>query len=258
MKVSHECPLKMLNKSFEFNDYDYFLPTFAKYDDYLNHFIEARKQGRFIIMDNGLFEDDLKDEETLLEYYNLIQPDVFIVPDAWNDCETTLDNYYKWKTKVDHNKIMVVMQAKNMFEAEDLYVKLVEDGIKYICFNHLGDYYDDFSTHPHFETRKTLGRVEFITYLQVTNRLSEDVHHHLLGCNYAYEFKYYPSVYFPEIKSCDTSNPITIAFEGIDYEKHQAISFKPKTKVEHIFESTDQDKLDLAEKNINTFKQFIQ
>ena len=44
----------------------------------------------------------------------------------------------------------------------------------------------------------------------------------------------------------------------IDYEKHQAISFKPKTKVEHVFESTDQDKLDLAEKNISIFKQFIQ
>jgi hypothetical protein len=55
MKVSHECPLEMLNQSFEFNDYDYFLPTFATNERYLNNFITARKQGRFIIMDNGLF-----------------------------------------------------------------------------------------------------------------------------------------------------------------------------------------------------------
>ena len=66
MKVSHEIPLELLEKSFEFNDYDYFLPTFATNEQYLNHFIEARKRDRFIIMDNGLFENDLKDESTLL------------------------------------------------------------------------------------------------------------------------------------------------------------------------------------------------
>jgi len=258
MIVSHECPLELLEKSFEFNDYDYFLPTFATNERYLNHFITARKQGRFIIMDNGLFEQDVKDEQTLLDYYNLIQPDVFITPDDWNDCELTWSNYQQWKTKVDPSKIMVVIQANNMFEAEDLYDKLVEDGCKYIGFNHLGKYYDDFSCHPHFETRKTFGRIEFISYLKETGRLSPDVHHHLLGTNFAWEFKHYPSVYFLEIKSCDTSNPITSAFEMIDYTEHLGLNFKPKTKVEEIFESQDVDKLNLALKNIETFKQFIQ
>jgi hypothetical protein len=258
MIKSHECPLEMLNQSFEFNDYDYFLPTFATNEKYLNHFVEARKKGRFIIMDNGLFEDDLKDEQTLLNYYNLIQPDVFITPDAWNDSELTWENYKQWKSKVDPNKIMVVIQANDMFEAEDLYDKLVEDGCKYVGFNHLGQYYDDFSCHPHFETRKTFGRIEFISFLKETGRLSKDVHHHLLGTNFAWEFKHYPSVYYPEIKSCDTSNPVTLAFEMIDYTEHLGISFKPKTKVEDIFTTQDVDKLNLALKNIETFKQFIQ
>jgi hypothetical protein len=258
MKVSHECPKALLEKSFEFNDYDYFLPTFAHDEDYLNHFIEARKKGRFIIMDNGLFENDLKDEQTLLEYYNLIQPDVFIVPDVWNDYDLTWENYKEWKTKVDPNKIMVVLQANDMFEAEEFYEKLVEDGVKYIGFNHLGKFYDDFSLHSHFETRKTLGRIEFISYLKETNRLSPDVHHHLLGCNFAWEFKHYPSVLYPEIKSCDTSNPISLAFEDIEYRKFLGLNFKPKTKVEDVFNSVDRGKLWLAELNINQFKQFIQ
>lgn len=258
MLVSHEVPLALLEKSFEFNNFDYFLPTFAHHEEYLNHFIEARKRGRFIILDNGLFENDLKDEETLLNYYNLIQPDVFITPDAWNDMDLTWGNYQQWKSKVDPNKIMVVMQANNMFEAEDLYDKLVEDGCKYIGFNHLGQYYDDFSLHPHFETRKTFGRIEFISFLKETGRLSKDVHHHLLGTNFAWEFKHYPSVYFPEIKSCDTSNPVTLAFEGIDYEKQLGLNFKPKTKVEDVFESNHSGYLWLAEQNIRTFKQFIQ
>jgi hypothetical protein len=234
------------------------LPTFADNDQYYNHFLEARKRGRFIIMDNGLFENDLKDEDTLLYYYEEIKPDIFITPDEWNNAEITFENYKKWKQKVDPDKIMVVLQANDMFEAEKMYDLLVEDGIKYIGFNHLGQFYDDYSSHPHFETRKTLGRIEFISFLKATNRLSPDVHHHLLGTNFASEFKHYPSVYFPEIKSCDTSNPVTLAFEGIEYNKHLGINFKPKTKVENIFESIDKDKLWLAEENIKQFKQFIQ
>lgn len=258
MKVSHECPLELLEKSFEFNDYDYFLPTFAHHEQYMNHFLKAKEKGRFIIMDNGLFENDLKNDEEILDYYTTIKPDVLIIPDAWNDAEQTYLNFKRWEDKIQRDKMMVVLQASNMFEAEDLYQKLVEDGVKYIGFNHLGQFYDDYSLHPHFETRKTLGRIEFISYMKETGRLSKDIHHHLLGCNFASEFKHYPSVYYPEIKSCDTSNPVTIAFEGIDYTKHLGINFKPKTKVEDIFESKDIFKLNLAEKNIETFKQFIQ
>jgi len=258
MKVSHEVPKALLEKSFEFNDFDYFLPAFAHDEDYLNHFIEARKRGRFIIMDNGLFENDLKGEDDLLYYYELIKPDVFITPDVWNEMGPTLDNYRYWKDLVDPSKIMVVLQAKDMFEAEHLYDTLVDEGVKYIGFNHLAQYYDDYSGHPHFETRKTFGRIEFISFLKQTNRLSPDVHHHLLGCNFASEFKHYPSAYFPEIKSCDTSNPVTLAFEGIEYKKYLGLNFKPKTKVEDVFESVDRGKLWLAEENIKQFKQFIQ
>ena len=187
----------------------------------------------------------------------MIQPDVFITPDSWNDSDTTFSNYQKWKTKIDPNKIMVVLQAQDMFEAEELYELLVKEGVKYIGFNHLGQFYDDFSCHSHFDTRKTLGRVEFINYLKETGKLDKDIHHHLLGCNQAEEFKYYPSVFYPEIKTLDTSNPVTLAFEGIDYEKHRNILTKPNIKVEDVFTSTDRGKLWLAEKNINTFKQFL-
>ena len=257
IKVSHEVPLALLEKSFEFNDYDYCLPTFLHHKEYWDHFVKAREQGRFIIMDNGLFEGEIVDEKSLLHAYNVIQPDVFITPDAWNDADLTWENYKTWKTKVDPNKIMVVLQANDMFEAEELYDKLVEDGVKYIGFNHLGKFYDDYSTHEHFETRKTLGRIEFVTYMKATGHLSKDVHHHLLGCNQAEEFKYYPSFMFPEIKTLDTSNPVTLAFEGIDYEKHRNILLKPKTKVEDIFKDVDRGKLWLAEKNIKTFKQIL-
>lgn len=257
LKVSHEVPLAMLEKSFTFNDYDYCLPSFLHHKQYWDHFVEARKRGRFIILDNGLFEGEIMDEQSLLHAYDIIQPNVFITPDAWNDAESTWDNYQLWKTKINPNKIMVVIQAETMFDAEELYSNLVEDGVKYIGFNHLGKFYDDFSCHPHLETRKTLGRIEFISYMKETGRLAADVHHHLLGVNKISELGYYPSVYYSEIKSADTSNPVTCAFEGIDYRKYPNIQFKPKTKVEDIFHSVDIEKIWLAEENIKFIKDII-
>ena len=258
MKVSHEVPFSMLEDSLEFNDYQYILPHLLTNKNYYDFMIDYRKQdGSFIIMDNGLFEGVDHSEEELLAAVDIIKPDVFITPDAWNEADVTLDNYRKWKYKVDPEKIMVVLQANDMFEAEELYSELVEDGCKYIGFNHLAKFYDDYSCHPHFETRKTLGRIEFISWMKETNKLDKDVHHHLLGCNLASEFKYYPSVYFPEIKTCDTSNPISLAFEGVKYT--EGIMFKPKTKIDNIIDSVDRGKIWLAKENIKYFKEnFIQ
>ena len=258
MKVSHEVPFSMLEDSLEFNDYQYILPHLLTNKNYYDFMIDYRKQdGSFIIMDNGLFEGVDHSEEELLAAVDIIKPDVFITPDAWNEADVTLDNYRKWKDKIDPEKIMVVLQANDMFEVEELYNELVEDGCKYIGFNHLAKFYDDYSCHPHFETRKTLGRIEFISWMKETNKLDKDVHHHLLGCNLASEFKYYPSVYFPEIKTCDTSNPISLAFEGVKYT--EGIMFKPKTKIDHIINDFDEKKIQLAKENIKYFKEnFIQ
>jgi len=258
MKVAHEVPFVMLEDSLEFNDYQYILPHLLENEKYLNFMLDYRKQNNsFIIMDNGLFENVKYTKKELIEYINIINPDVFITPDAWNDSDLTWDNYLEWKNKVDNEKIMVVLQAKDMFDVEDLYNKLIDDGVKYIGLNHLAQFYDDFSAHPHFESRKTLGRIEYISYMQATNRLCKNVHYHLLGCNLATELKFYPSVYFPEIKTCDTSNPITLAFDGQKYQ--DGIMYKPKTKIDDIINNYDEEKIKLAKENIEYFREnFIQ
>ena len=142
IRVSHEVPLALLEDSYVFNGYDYCLPHLLfKYDKYKNYFVQARNDGRFIIMDNGLFENVDHTEEELLEAIDLIKPNVFVSPDAWNDSETTWNNYLKWKEKVDPSKLMVVIQAESADEAIKLYIRLVEDGVKYIGFNHSGVFY---------------------------------------------------------------------------------------------------------------------
>ena len=226
MLISHEVPLPLLEQSFRFNDYDYCLPMFWEHEQYRNHYIEARKRGRFIILDNGLFEGKLESKETLLEIAEIIQPDVIISPDAWNDANATWNYYKEWKKIINPSKLMVVLQANNKSEVEYLHNSLVDSGVKYIGFNHLGAFYDDYAKHSNPSLRKTLGRINFTHSIG----LSDDIHYHLLGTNLAEEFKY--QLDLPQIKSLDTSNPVVLAFEGEEYEGD--IVNKPKTKMEFI------------------------
>ena len=98
MKISFETPIKMLKESLSFNDYQYVLPHLLdKYPEYLQHMLEYRKRSfSFIIMDNGLFEGVKHTDEDLLDKIGLIKPDIFIVPDDWNDSDKTLQNAIKW------------------------------------------------------------------------------------------------------------------------------------------------------------------
>jgi hypothetical protein len=97
MKISHELPLSLLKNSYQWNDYEYCLPIFMKkFPQYKNHYIKARDDGRFIIMDNSLFEGYYHSDSELLEFINEIKPDIFIVPDEWNDKNKTLVNAKSW------------------------------------------------------------------------------------------------------------------------------------------------------------------
>ena len=83
MKVSHELPLCLLDKSEQWNDYEFCLPTYwFKSEDYKNYYKSSK---RFTIADNGLFEGVTHTTEDLFDKIWLVRPDIFIVPDEWND-----------------------------------------------------------------------------------------------------------------------------------------------------------------------------
>ena len=88
MKVSHEVPRCLLTASPEFNDYDYALPhLFDQDEEYLQYFMDAEADGRYIIMDNSLHElGEAYDHERLRYWVSVIEPDEFIVPDVWMSC----------------------------------------------------------------------------------------------------------------------------------------------------------------------------
>ena len=97
MKISHELPLSLMHYSYEWNDIDYCLPHLIdKYTQYRLYFQKARLDKRFIICDNGLFEGEIHTNKDLLSKIKLINPNIFIVPDAWNDSTTTIRSAKHW------------------------------------------------------------------------------------------------------------------------------------------------------------------
>ena len=121
MIVSHEVPRCLLTASPDFNDYDYLLPHLLDQDEeYLQYFRDAKKKGRYIIMDNSLHElGEAYDHERLRYWINEIEPDEFIVPDVWMDCHKTASQAKYWRqfNYPENTKITAVIQGKNKNEA---------------------------------------------------------------------------------------------------------------------------------------------
>lgn len=149
IKISHEIPISLFDISYKINDYDYCLPIFLdKYEKYHEYFIKAKKDDRFIIMDNSLFEGYTHTEQDLIEKIGLIKPNIFVVPDVWNDPYRTLQNAQLWMTNIKPNlpektNLMVVLQGNTLGEFMNLYNNCVRMGYTHFAFNHSSKYYQN-------------------------------------------------------------------------------------------------------------------
>jgi hypothetical protein len=260
MKISHELPLSLMKFAYKWNDYDYCLPHLIdQYPEYKEFFEYSREHGRFIIMDNGLFEGVNHTTEDLISKIELIQPDVFVVPDAWNDANTTLVNAKSWIINYKEGlpirtNLMAVCQGKDMTELITTYQTLVDLGYTHIAFNHSSIAYQQEYTGMDSLKAAMYGRMEFIRKLVAGGSIRRDVHHHLLGCSLPQEFMSYGDWKF--IKSVDTSNPILVGAEGQRYTD-SGLTWKPKEKLEHYFEKDLSDQIEDIIFNVNRFKSFM-
>ena len=142
MLISHEVPLSLLDTSLTFNDYDYLLPHYyVKYPKYKEFYLKSREKDRFIIMDNGLFEGGVFPEEKLLEIIKEIEPNIFIVPDAWNNNYTTFNNAKYWMDEMKFKlptktELMMVLQGQSFSDIDMLLWDSIKLGYKHFGLNH--------------------------------------------------------------------------------------------------------------------------
>lgn len=258
MKISHELPLSLFPYSQDWNDYEYCLPHLLdKYSDYRQFFLDSRERGRFIIMDNGLFEGVTHTTQDLLEKINLIEPDIFITPDEWNDRDITAKNAKHWtQYKLPfRTKLMVVLQGKTVGEIHTLYQQCIDMGFTHFAFNHSSIVYQELGGSEDKLANQSVGRVLLIQYL-ISQGIIKDHHYiHLLGASTPQEFTYYRDMHPNLINSVDTSNPIIVGALGERYSDIGMLT-KPSNKIEEFMESDLTDKLEDIKFNINKFKTF--
>jgi hypothetical protein len=258
MKISHEVPLNLLEISSKFNQYDYCLPHLLdKFEKYQNYFIQAKKQGRYIIMDNSLHElGEAYDTNRLLHWIEVLKPDEFIVPDVWEEAGKSIDNAVEWsKIKLPKDTLKVaVVQAKNIEEAATCYQAYRALGYRKIAFSYGASYYSDLIPHPTRAIATALGRVQVISTLYNNDIISKHDRVHLLGCAVPQEFIYYKDM--PFIETIDTSNPIMAGLEGISYN-NWGLDSKPILKIDEAMEWSEEqikEKWAFVYNNVMDFK----
>ena len=234
--ISHEVPRCLLTASTEFNDYDYCLPHLLdKDEEYKQYFLDAKKKGRYIIMDNSLHElGAAYNHKRLLFWIKELAPNEFIVPDVWMEGHMTAAQAKYWKqfTYPKTTKITAVIQGKDKNDAYLCANLLSNLGYEKLCVSYGATWYNDFFPHSNKDMGKALGRVRFVQGLLKLEHL-KNIKLHLLGCSIPQEFGWYDN--HPQIESIDTSNPIMAGIEGIIYDDH-GLNNKPKANMNDHFD----------------------
>jgi len=257
MKISHELPMGLLYMDSQINNYSYCLPHLLdRNEEYKNHFLKAKEEGRYVIMDNSLHElGEAYDTKRLLHWVHELEPDEFIVSDVWQNKAHTLRNAKHWnsiKLPKKTTKVAVV-QANSYCEAMECYHILKEHlGYQKIAFSYGADWYVDEFPHPNPLVGKMMGRIITISKLYKAKVISDGDRVHLLGCALPQEFGYYADM--PFIESIDTSNPVIHGLAGIKYEEYGLLDKLPH-KVDKF--GGDSDNWEIVLYNVNKFKEFI-
>ncbi len=146
-------------------------------DEYTAFFMSAAAAGKFVMMDNGLIENDPRPITELAEKAMLIGASEMIMTDVFCDKEATLkaiEEGVKALEGVEHPRLMLVPQGKTVDE-------WVECAHEIICkYTHLDYTIGVPKVLVHLGGRD--GRVEALTKLVDRCPVAKHKTYHLLGC----------------------------------------------------------------------------
>lgn len=219
MRIAHEAPLSIIRDVQKVTDYDYALVhLFDESEEYFNFFKEAVSSGRYVILDNSIFElGTAFNMSKFADYVDKLWPSAYIVPDALEDKDKTIANFELWMKNYDYlpGKKIGVVQGKT-------YEEVVE------CYNYMKEHADviaisfDYSFYEkQFPNEKTkyhswmLGRQDMLWNMLQGGIIDKTKLHHLLGAGLPQEFAMYR--HWDWIDTIDTSNPVVHGMKGIRY-----------------------------------------
>jgi len=269
MLVSHESPLALLEKSREYNDYDYCLVhLLPEYPEYLKFFKDSKAMGRRILLDNSLFElGKAFEPNAFAKWINELQPYEYVVPDVFSNSIGTIESFKNWQVEFApkvSGKMMGVVQGETYQEMVDCYRFMSQNADK-IAINFISSYFArrGFSIEPNATQWHILmnGRQSFVQDLIRDQIWDWDKPHHLLGCTLPQEFGFYntnqqfrPYV-VNNIESIDTSNPVVAGLHKTRYNEH-GLDDKLTAKLADLLEvGVSPRQWDIINFNINKFRE---
>jgi len=259
IKIAHEAPIDIFDEVQRLTDYDYALVHLLEQNGrYRDTFERAIKKGREVILDNSIFElEEAFEADRFALWVERIKPTWYIVPDALEDAEKTMEQMASWFKNYSNvpGKSIGVVQGKTYQEIKDCYKaidKLSPCDMIAISFDY--SYYNDSVPHPNKYVSWMLGRVKLLGDLLSDGIINKDKPHHLLGCGLPQEFSFYKNADYNFIYSLDTSNPVVHALKNIKY-KDEGLWSKESQKLHELIDfPIDEIDIELVQHNINKFR----
>lgn len=263
IKIAHEAPLCIMSQVRDMTDYCYALVhLFEEYPAYFDYFVESKKKNRTVLLDNSIFELGVAfSSDKFSEWVLKLLPDEYIVPDALEDVNTTIDNFKDWEKNYSNlpGKKIGVVQGKTYAELYDCYQFMSENADKIaISFDY--SYYLTTARGSNKYQQYCNGRYKFINDLMEDGIINYSKPHHLLGCSVPAEFGFYGS--YPNtykfIESLDTSNPVICGMHNIKYDSY-GVKDKLNVKMIDVFniKKIKEPGLKLIKHNVDQFKKIV-
>jgi hypothetical protein len=119
IKIYHEAPLSIFDDVRKLTDGDYALVHLLDSDErYAAEFMESKSLDRHIILDNSAYElGESFDPKVYARWVEVLDPDVYLVPDVPGHMQQTLTYFSDWMDKYSFNgKVMGVVQGTTVEE----------------------------------------------------------------------------------------------------------------------------------------------
>lgn len=259
IKTFHEAPKSIFSVVQTRTHGDYALVHLLEQDpEYAELFLQAKKDGREIILDNSIFElGEAFDTHLYVKWIETLQPDWYILPDSLENSLETREKAGEWVKQYPHlgGKKIGVVQGKTLEELVECYRYMTENiKVDKVAISFDYSYYQKSFPHPNKWVSYMMGRVKFIGDLTRSGVFKENIPLHLLGVALPQEGLFYRNYDF--IDSVDTSNPVVHGIKGYGYEKTGL--WKKETQMLHTLINHDCDAEDfqLITENIMDFNSY--
>lgn len=263
IKISHECPVSIFEKVQKVTEYDYFLVHLLESSkEYREMFLQSKDKKREIILDNSIFElGQAFDSDKFAEMVTEFEPTWYIIPDALEDCSTTITKGEEWFNKYGNvpGKRIGVVQGGNYEEIVECYRFWdSREDLDMIAISFDYSYYEKSSPHPNKYMSWALGRVKLLGDLVKDGVLNTKRKHHLLGSSLPLEFILLRLANYNWIYSLDTSNPIVHAIKSTKYIENFGLTNKESQKLHTLikYPSTEID-MNILYHNLVEFRKYV-